>query len=108
MLMAEKKVELKSLLLKVKEENEKAGLKFNIQKMNIMASSSITSWQIDGEKMETVTDFISLGAQINSDNDCNHEIKTLASWKKIYDKPRKHVKKAETSLCRQRSLLSKL
>ena len=73
-LMAVSKEELKSLL-KVKEENEKAGLKFNIQKMNIMASSSITSWQIDGEKMETLTDFIFLGSKIIADGDCSHEIK---------------------------------
>ena len=72
--MAESK-ELKSLLMKVKEESEKAGLKFNIQKMNIMASGPITSWQIDGETMETVSDFIFLGPKITADGDCSHEIK---------------------------------
>ena len=65
---------LKSLLMKVKEDNEKAGLKLNIQKMNSMASSPITSWQIDGETMETVTDFIFLGFKITADGDCSHEI----------------------------------
>ena len=73
--MAKSEKELKSLLLKVKEENEKAGLKFNIQKMNIMASSSITSWQIDGEKMEITADFIFLDSKITVDSDCSHEIK---------------------------------
>ena len=74
-LMAESKEELKSLLMKVKEESEKAGLKFNTQKTNIMVSSSITSWQIDGQTMETVTDFIFLGSKIIADGDCSHEIK---------------------------------
>ena len=73
-LMAESE-ELKSLLMKVKEESEKAGLKPNIQKTKIMASSPITSWQIDGETMETVTDFIFVGSKITVDNDCSHEIK---------------------------------
>ena len=73
--MAESKEELKSLSLKVKEESEKAGLKFNIQKTKIMASSPIVSWQIDGEAMETVADFIFLGSQITGDGDCSHEIK---------------------------------
>ena len=72
--MAESK-ELKSLLMKIKKESEKAGLKFNIQKIKIMASSLITSWQIDGEIMETVTDFIILGSKITADGDCSHEIK---------------------------------
>ena len=72
--MAESK-ELKSLLMKVKEESEKVGLKLNIQKTKIMASSPIISWQIDGEKMETVTDFIFLGSKITADGDCSHEIK---------------------------------
>ena len=67
--------ELKSLLMKVKEESEKVGLKLNIQKMKMMASSPITSWQIDGDTMETVTDFIFLGSKITADGDCNHEIK---------------------------------
>ena len=72
--MAESEEELKSLLMKVKKESEKAGLKLNIQKTKIMASSPITSWQIDGETMETVTDFISLGSKITADGDCSHEI----------------------------------
>ena len=75
-LMAESEEELKSLLMKVKEESEKVGLKLNsIQKTKIMASSPITSWQIDGETMETVTDFLLLGSQITADGDCSHEIK---------------------------------
>ena len=73
--MAESKEELKSLLMKVKEESEKAGLKLNIQKTKIMASGSITSWEIDGETMETVTDFIFLGSKITADGDCSHELK---------------------------------
>ena len=74
-LMAESEEELKSLLMKVKEESEKAGLKFHIQKTNIMASSPITSWLRDEEKMETATDFIFLGSKITADCDCSHEIK---------------------------------
>ena len=74
-LMAESEEELKSLLMKVKEESEKAGLKFNIQKTKIMASGPITSWQIDRETMETVTDFIFLGSKTTADGDCSHEIK---------------------------------
>ena len=73
--MAESEEELKSLLMKIKEESGKVGLKLNIQKMKIMASSSITSWQIDGETMETVTDFIFLGSKITAGGDCSHEIK---------------------------------
>ena len=73
--MAESEEELKSLLMKVKEENEKAGLKLNIQKKKIMASGPITSWQIDGETLETVTDFIFLGSEITADGGCSHEIK---------------------------------
>ena len=73
--MAESTEELKSLLMKVKEESEKVGLKLNIQKMKIMASGPITSWQIDGETMERVTDFIFFGSKITADGDCNHEIK---------------------------------
>ena len=72
--MAESEEELKSFLIKVEEDSEKAGLKLNIQKTKIMASSPITSWQIDGETVETVTDFISLGSQIPADGDCSHEI----------------------------------
>ena len=114
-LMAETKEELKSILMKVKEENEKAGLKLNIQKTKIMASGPITTWQIDGETMETVTDFIFLGPQIIANGDCSHEIKKmLASWKKRNDKPREHIKKTffffllikavETLLCSQSSI----
>ena len=73
--MAESKEELKSLLMKVKEESKKVGLKLNIQKTKIMASGSITSWQIDGETVEIVTDFISGGSKITADGDCSHEIK---------------------------------
>ena len=73
--MAESEKELKSLLMKVKEESEKNGLKLNIQKMKILASSPITSWQIDGESMETVTDFVFLGPKSTVDGDCSHEIK---------------------------------
>ena len=92
-LMAESEEELKSLLMKVKEESEKVGLKLNIQKMKIMVSGPITSWQIDGETMETMRDFIFLGSKITADGDCNHEIETLAPWKKSYDQPRLHIKK---------------
>ena len=74
-LMAESEEELKSLLMKVKEESEKVGLKFNIQKTKVMASSPITSWQIDGETVETVADFIFLASKITADGDCSHEIK---------------------------------
>ena len=91
-LMAESEEELKSLLIKVKEESEKAGLKLNIQNTKIMASGPITSWQIDGETVETVTDFIFLGSKITADGDCSHEIKTLAPWKKSYDQPGEHIK----------------
>ena len=74
-LMAESEEDLKSLLMKVKEESEKVGLKLNIQKTKIMASSLITSWQIDGETVETVADFIFLGSKVTEDGDCSHEIK---------------------------------
>ena len=83
--MAESKEELKSLLMRVKEESEKADLKLNIKDTNIMVSSPNTSWQIDGEKVETVTDFIFLGSKITADSDCSHEIKTLAPWRKSRD-----------------------
>ena len=76
-LMAESEEELKSLLIKVKEESEKVGLKLNIQKTKLMASGPITSWEIDGETVETVADFIFLGSKITADGDCNHEIKRL-------------------------------
>ena len=92
--MAESEEELKSLLMKVKEESEKAGLKLNVQKTNIMVSSPITSRQIDGEMVETVADFILGGSRISADGDCSHEIKRcLAPWKKSYDQPRQHIKK---------------
>ena len=87
-LMAESEAELKSLLMKVKVESEKVGLKLNIQKTKIMASGPITSWAIDGETVETVSDFILGGSKITADGDCSHEIKRLAPWKKSYDQPR--------------------
>ena len=92
-LIAESEEELKSLLMKVKEESEKVGLKLNIHKTKIMASGPITSWQIDGEIVETVADFIFLSSKIPTDCDCSHEIKTLAPWKKSHDHPRQHIKK---------------
>ena len=79
--------------MKVKEESEKVGLKLNIQKTKIMSSGPIISWQIDGETMETVTDFIFLGSKITEDSDCSQEIKTPAPWKESYDQPRQHIKK---------------
>ena len=91
--MAESEEELKSLLMKVKEESEKVGLKLNIQKTKIMGSGPITSWEIDRETMETVTNFIFLGSKIIADGDCSHEIKkTLAPWKKSYNQSRQHIK----------------
>ena len=93
-LMAESEEELKSLLMKVKVENEKVGLKLNIQKMKIMASVPITSWEIDGETVETVSDFILGGCKITADGDCSHGIKRyLTPWKKSYDQPRQHIQK---------------
>ena len=92
-LMAKSEEELKSLLMKVEEQSEKAGLKINIQKTKIMASNPITSWQIDGKTTETVTDFIFLGSKITADGDCSHEIKMLTPWKESYDQPRQHIKK---------------
>ena len=85
--MAESEEDLKSLLMKVKEESEKVGLKLNIQKTKIMTSGPITSWEIDGE---TVADFIVLGSKITADGDCSHEIKRhlLTPWKESYDQPR--------------------
>ena len=79
--------------MKVKGESEKVGLKLSIQKTKIMASGPITSWQINGETMETVTDFIFLGSKVIADGDCSHEIKTLALRRKSYDQPRQHIKK---------------
>ena len=89
-LMAESEEKLKSLLMKVKEESEKVGLKLNIQKTKIKASGPITSWQIVGE---TVSDFIFGGSKITADGDCSHEIKRRAPWKESYDQPRQHIKK---------------
>ena len=86
--MAQSEEELKSLLMKVKEESEKVGLKLNIQKTKIIASGPITSWHLDEETMETVRDFIFGGSKITADGDCSHEIKTLAPWKKSYDQSR--------------------
>ena len=79
--------------MKKVKERENSGLKLNIQKTKIMASGPTTSWQIDGETMKTIIGFISLGSKIMVDGDCGHEIKTLAPWKKSYNKPRQHVKK---------------
>ena len=89
--MAESKEELKILLMKVKEEGEKAGLKFNIQKTKIMAASPITSWQIDGGKVETMKNFILLGSKITVHGDWSHEM--AAPWKKIFDHSGQHIKK---------------
>ena len=92
--MAESKEELKSLLMKVKEKSEKAGFKCSIQKKKIMASGPITSWQIDGEKVETVTDFILLGSKITVDSDCNHDTKRhLLLGRKTCDKHRQCIPK---------------
>ena len=98
-LMAENEEELKSLWMKVKEESEKAGLKLNIQKTKIMTSSLITSWQIDGETVETVTDFIFLGSKITSDSDCSHEIKSYLLLGK------KATSKLDSILKKQQQLL---
>ena len=94
-LVAESEEELKSLLMKVKEESEKVDLKLNIQKTKIMASVSMTSWEIDGETVETVADFIFLHSKITADGDYSHEIKRglLTPWKESYDQPRQHIKK---------------
>ena len=79
--------------MKVKEDSEEVGLKLNIQKTKIMASATITSWQIDGKTVETVADFILRGSKITADGDCSHEIKgTLTPWKESYDQPRQHIK----------------
>ena len=110
-LMAETVEEVKSLLMRVKEESEKAGLKLNIQKPKIMASGHITSWQIEGEKVEALTDFIFLGSRMTVDNDCSHEMKkknkNFAPWKESYDKSRQCIKK-QTLLCHKRPIYSKL
>ena len=101
-LMAESKEELKSLLMKMKEESEKVGLKLNIQKTKIMASSPITSWQIDGDIVEIVRDIIYLGSRITADGDCSHEIKShLLLGSKVMTNLEAYSK-AETLLCQQR------
>ena len=98
-LIAESKEELKSLLMKVKEESEKVGLKLNIQKTKIMASGPITSWEIDGETMETGTDFISSGSKITADGDCNHEIKRrLLLGKKAMTNPNSILESRDITL----------
>ena len=89
--MAESEEELNSLLMKVKVESEKVGLKLNIQKTKIMASGPITSWEIDGETVETVSDFLLGGSKITTDGDCSHEIKMLTPWTESYDQPRQHI-----------------
>ena len=98
-LMAESTEELKRLLIKMKEESEKVCLKLNIQKMKIMASSSITSWQIDGETMETVTDFLFLGSKISADGDCSHEMKRCLLLGRKAMTNLGSILKAETLLC---------
>ena len=107
-LMAESEEQLKSLLMKVKEENEKIGLKLNIQKTKIMASGPITSWQIDGEAMETVTDFICLGSKITVDGEYNHEIKRHLLLGRKAMTNLDSLLKAQTLLCQQMSIQSKL
>ena len=103
-LMAESEEELKSLLMKVKEESENVGLKLNIQKTKIMASGPITSWQIDGQTVETVSDFMFLGSKITADGDCSHEIKRrLLLGRKAMTNYTAHSK-AETLLCQKRSV----
>ena len=106
--MAESEEELKSLLMKVKEESGKVGLKLNIQKMKIMASGSITVWEIDGETMETVTDFIIWGSKITADGDCSHEIKRRLLLGRKAMTNLDSILKAEALLCPQRSVWSKL
>ena len=96
-LMAESEEELKNFLMKVKEESENVGLKLNIQNTKIMVSGPITSWQIHGETVETLTDFIFLGSKITADDDYSHKIKRhFFLGRNIYDQPRQHIKKAET------------
>ena len=106
-LVAESEEELKSLLMRVKGESEKAGLKLNSQKPKIMASDPITSWQVDRETKEAMTVFIFLGSKITVDDDCSHEIKMLAPWKESYDEPRQCIKK-QRYYCQQRPIQSKL
>ena len=107
-LMAESEEELKSLLMKVKVESEKVGLKLNIQKMKIMASGPITSWEIVGETVETVSDFVFFGSKITADGDCSHEIKRcLLLGRKVMPNLDSILKKAETLPCRQKVHLVK-
>ena len=101
--MAESEKELKSLLMKVKEESEKVGLKLNIQKAKNMASGPITSWEIDGETVETVSDFIFLGSKITADGYCSHEIKKYLLRRKVVTNLDR-IFKAEILLCQQRSI----
>ena len=103
-LKAESEEELKNFLMKVKEKSQKASLKLNIQKIKIMASCPITSWQIDGRKVETVTDFIFLGSKITADGDCSHEIKRCLLLGRKGMTNLDSILKTETSLCRQRSV----
>ena len=103
-LMAESEEELKSLLIKGNEGSEKVGLKLNIQKTNIMASSPITSWQIDGETMETVTDFIFLGSKITADGDCSHEIKKRLLFGRTAMTNLDSILKSRDLLCQQKSV----
>ena len=102
--MEESKEELKSLLMKVEEENEKVGFKLNIQKMKIMASGPITSWQIDMETMETVTDFIFLGSKITADVDCSHEIKRHLLLGRKAMTSLNSILKSRDITCQQRSV----
>ena len=102
--MAESGEEQKSHLMKVKEESEKAGLKLNIKKTEIKATGPITSWQIDGETMETVTDFIFLGSKITADGDCSHEIKRCLLLGRKAMTNQDSILKAGTLLCQQRSI----
>ena len=103
-LMAESEEELKSLLMKVKEESEKVGLKLNIQKTKITASSPITSWEIDGETVETVSHFIFFGSKITADGDCSHEIKRHLLLGRKAMTTLDNILKIEISLCQQRSI----
>ena len=104
--MAESEEELKSVLMKVKQESEKVGLNLSIQKTKIMASGPITSWEIDGETVETVTDFILLGSQITVDGDCSHEIKRFLLLGRKVMINLEHIKKQR--LCQQRPIWSRL
>ena len=110
--MAKTEEQLKHLLIKVQEESEKVGLKLNIQKTKIMASDPITSWQIDGETVETVADFIFVGSKITADDDCSHEIKrhllrgrkAMTNLDSIFKSRDTHTHKAEALLCQRRSI----